>query len=477
MFFQHFKDDNPGEEALAFREEMRKQQANAEAADAPSRAATTFGKAMEIAQQGQQEYEEGKYTAAKLSFESAAEFFGIAAAEALEYPNTSPPEDNENRQKQAALSAESEMRSMKAQAIDARAPTLASELFKAGAQEEEQAEIALSAGDYARAKSLYDKAGGSFKESRDEAQAKNMAAKTDLSSMRRQVESYRQEMLREKTAARQVDSENLAPQLYENALERERAGDRYVQAGTRGGYQDAQKAYVEAKDGYRKAGETARTLAQSKITEAEKTAREMEATNELRRKTEEARTDMEEVKRMVAGSFSEKAANPVYKKASGREADAENSLRNGEYGSAMESFREARELYVQASEEIALMLNERSQKNNEEKKMRAAEEAIRSLIVRFERGLEEGDLNTLGALRENESGWAEFFRTVRDVSVNINERNKQISPERGTALVSFQVSMSYFNRTYKKTEKRDFSRDWELEFINGGWRITAARFY
>ena len=64
-----------------------------------------------------------------------------------------------------------------------------------------------------------------------------------------------------------------------------------------------------------------------------------------------------------------------------------------------------------------------------------------------------------------------------DVSVNINTKSKRISLESGTAQVSFQVSMSYFNKRIKRLSKKAFSREWELQFNNGDWEVVFSRFY
>ena len=480
LFLHYFLGDNPGEEALEVREEMYGQQAKAEEANAPSLAATTYHNALEVAQQGEQEYEEGKYTAAKLSFETAAEYFGSAAREAAENRDAPPKEDEENRPKQLALAAGIETRKLKNQAVNARAQTLARDIFESALEEEQQAEEAFGAGDYLQAESGYKNAGGLFIKSRDKAQAEALEGETDLSAIRRKVESQREEMLMEKAAAEQSGGETLAAQLFSIARQRELEGDKYLQAGTKSGYLNAQRAYAEAGDSYRGAGEAAKAKAREAEMEKRRAAvaaGEAEAMRKLREESDNARAAMVEVKRLAVGSSSEKAANAAFQKATSKEAEGERSYRAGEFLHATESFLEAKTLYIQASEEIAIKFQEKSAREAEDEKKRIAERAILDLVKQFEQSLENGELGQLMSLKENENGWKEFFRTVRDVSVNINTKSKRISLESGTAQVSFQVSMSYFNKTYKKTEQKAFSREWELQFNNGDWEVVFSRFY
>ncbi|MCB0594538.1 MAG: hypothetical protein H6557_22000 [Lewinellaceae bacterium] len=480
FFLQHFRGDDPGAEALATREEMLNQQFKAESANAPSLAADTYNRALETAQQGEQEYEEGRFTAAKLSFEAAADFFGRAAREATENPNSPMEPGEDNRLKQPALSAREEMRNLKNEADDARSGTLAEPAFNAALQQERLADSEFQAGNYSQAEVAYRKAGELYKKSRNEAQAKAIGLEPDLSVTKRNVESLKREMLREKAVAQQADAMAMAPGLFENALKKEQAGDRNFRADTKNGYLAAQAAYAEAKDGYRNAAETARTKAQEARARQAMAAREAEATNDLRMKIESARSATSEMKRNVVGSPSEKEANAIYQKAAKREAAAEQSFRAGDYQAAMELFREAKGLFAQASEEMVTKLNEREAEEAEEAeeaKRKRAEREIESLIGRFEQSVEGSDVNALVAFRENERSWEDFFKKVKDISVSIKTGYKKINIEDGTAQVSFTGYITYYIKSEKRTDKFDFSRDWEMEFRRGEWVVVSSRRY
>lgn len=484
LYFQFFQGNTLGEEAQVAREEMFALQAEAQNANAPSFAEAVYDKAMEQAEQGEQELEEGNYTDAKITFEYAAELFATAAREASENLASAAATEEADRERQPALAARAEMNTLKTQAAGAAAGRLAAAAFSAALQEEEQAGREFEAGEFSLAEFSYKKAGELFKKARNEAQAKALEAETDLNAVRISVAAEKQKMQREKTAAEQVEAPTRATELFEAALQKERAGDRNFQVGTKNGYLAAQAAYADARDGYRNAAEAVKAKAREEAVEArrqEEARMEEKARTELREKAEEAKAAMLKAKGAVPGSQAEKTANTTYNTALDMEATANQQLQKEEFLAAGSSFQVAQRLYNEAGEAITDVLESKKAealKPTENKRAAAietekqAEEEVKSLIDSYSQKLEGKDIGALsGTFKENENNWEVFFRHTKDISVDIKDEFIQIDND--TAKATFQINLSFFNTTKNSVEKSTIIKSWQMVKDSGHWRVVS----
>lgn len=482
LFFQFSQGGQTGDAGLAAaaRDEMLARQAEAENAGAPALAEGAYGQGLEYARQGGQEYEEGNYPAARLSYISAADLFSQAIREADSNLQAETEMKTEEMEKQPAIAARAEMSGLRGQAENARARALAEAAFNRAMQEEQQAEQEFAAGNYSLAELSYKRAGELFKIARNEAQTKALEAETDLNAVKRAVESLRQEMLREKAAAEQYESISLAKETLEQARAKEQSGDRNFRAGSRNGFLAAQNFYAEAKDRYGNALEEARAKAREEAIKArqrELAQQEEAARARQQQESEQARNSMAAEKANVAGSPSEKAANSTYQNALKMEAAGEGYLQAGNYSSAGNAFQQAGQLYARSSEEIknakesAKATADSEAKAALDKENRAKGE-IRSLINSYRQSLEREDVETIiETFKESESQWLFFFRNARDISVSIEDEIIQIDDNNARA--SFSIKMSYVNTTKNEVEKSVILKDWRLKPVNGQWKVMS----
>ena len=72
--------------------------------------------------------------------------------------------------------------------------------------------------------------------------------------------------------------------------------------------------------------------------------------------------------------------------------------------------------------------------------------------------------------KQDEKFWADFFRSVKDIDVTIE--NQRIQLDDDDAQVSFDLNMSFFVKTTKKTEKNVVPKKWGLKLTDGTWDLV-----
>lgn len=485
LYLNYFQGNRGGDSGLAFeaKEKMLSRQSEADAAGASSLAEDTYIRGVEFAQQGDKEFEEGNYAAAKISYSSAADYFTQSVDEATENLTIAAEREEEAKLREPASAAKAEMLELKAQAAQAGGQTSARASFNRALQEEQQAEQEFESGDYASATLSFQKAGELFKSSRNEAHAKAIDQEADLSIVKRVVESMRQEMLKEKAMAEQSESRTMATELFENAQIKERAGDNNFRAGTRDGYSAAQATYAEARDGYRNAKEAARAKALEEADKEKKREEALRAEAErtrLRKEADAARADMEAARNKIGGSPSDKEASQAFQDALRMRQIGEEQYQAEDYRLAGNSFQQAERLYLRASEEISSASENKKNTADDGAKAAAdaekrAREEIDGLINSYRRSLERGDIDSMRAFDKNldEIQWARVFRNAENVTVSIREKTIEVTGDKAYAF--FKFNMSFLNTSKNSKEEYPLSREWRLEKMNGQWKIVSSR--
>ena len=438
-----FQDSAPAESrpATAAKKEMLKLKNQAEDADAQSLAAESFQKAINYSESGDGEFDEGNYTAAKISYNTAKGFFQLSI--------------NESKAEAAQIKLSE-----------------SNEPMPVAKTSEEEVPINQKP----------------FEVSTTPSSEENTKEENNLIELTAAIKSQKA-MLKEKEAAMIAASETWAKDVWEEGVEQEKAGDLNLLKDTKEGYSTAKDFYSIAKNLYLNAKVKAEKAMADAENEKENETKRIEVpevkkeekpkNTAFKKNATEAKSAMKQKKQLVPGTQVEKESSSTYKMAVNLEADAENSYRNGEYQNASAIYARAEEFYKKASAEVERMIEEKkamAAKRSKDAERLKAKNEIQVLVNEFKKSLQSGDLNKLVKAKEEKSSWAEFYKSVKNVSVRINGQGEKIFLENGSAHVSFRVNMSYQLKSKKGTQKSDFSRDWDLMLKNGKWVVVASHF-
>ncbi len=295
-------------------------------------------------------------------------------------------------------------------------------------------------------------------------------------------DAEKQEMLQEKSAAEAAGARRLGLSVFQRGEDNEAAGDRDMRTKSQSSLLSAQRAYRDAKSDYRQATK-----------EAEKMAA-------LEGKAQKAQTAMESQKQRIQGSQQELNQSSKYKEAQNLESLARQQYARNEFDKAQNSFTQAKDLFSQVPDEVkrnraasgakqanppatAKTTPQPQQRNPaadaqraEAERKRLAERRIKILQNSYKTNLETNNMNGLISgkfiSRQEQSGWSQFFKGVKDLSIKIEQNRFNIGKNR--ADVNFVVRMSYVNKSNGKQTENRFNRKWRLVEDNNNWRLQEA---
>ncbi len=221
---------------------------------------------------------------------------------------------------------------LRAEAEQAGADTWAAGTLQLGVQEQEKGDRALAQRDYTAAQAAYETAARYFRNAKSEAQ-QNL---NDVNRLSEVVTTMKRDMEREKNAAERAGAITLAPVAFSNGLRLEKEGDAKAAVGGEANWRAALEAYTSARDSFRRAKEEVARMAKAKARESAETAR----------------TEMINAKQQVPGGEADKRANAKYARGQQAEASGEQQYQSEDYAAAQASFRQSRDLYVEAKREL-----------------------------------------------------------------------------------------------------------------------------
>lgn len=289
-----------------------------------------------------------------------------------------------------------------------------------------------------------------------------------LTQLRALSEAEKMEMGREKDLADQVSGKTLAPDLYQEALSNEQKGDAEFQKGDQRGFLEAQKFYKAAKEDYKNAGKMAGS----------------EQGSGLRQEAEAARSSMQ-LSKQKTGDRPELRSSSAYQNAEQYERLGESYMQQSNYAVAINAFQKAQTFFEEAANKAVNVTppinpppgeSEAPSSGPAENEL-AEQRKIRSLMDKYTKGLETFDLNGLLAsgfiTRSEEKNWVQFFNNARDLKAEIDDENIELNNNQAQA--DFTVRISFFNTSRSKRENFQYAKKWQLESVNGNWKIISLK--
>jgi serine/threonine protein kinase len=270
---------------------------------------------------------------------AAIAVIGFGLWQILRPSSTEPTEGKTAQQTDSsgpAAEAQKTAARLRAEAEQAGAETWAAMTLQMGAQEQEKGDRALAQDDYAAAQAAHETAAVYFRNAKTEAQQNLKLAESDVNRLSELVMAVKRDMEREKTAAARAGAPTLARIAFNNGLRLEKDGDAKAAAGGEANWRAAQQAYAGARDSFRQAREEVARMAMART----------------RENAETARTEMINARQQVPGREEDKRANAKYMRGSQAEASGEQLYQSEDYAAAQNSFRQARDLYVEAKREL-----------------------------------------------------------------------------------------------------------------------------
>jgi len=270
---------------------------------------------------------------------AAIAVIGFGLWQFLRPSSTQPPVEKTAQQSDSpgpATEAQKTAARLRAEAEQAGAETWASTTLQMGVQEQEKGDRAFAQDDYAAAQAAYETAAGYFRNAKTEAQQNLMLAESDVNRLSELVMAVKRDMEREKTAAARAGAPTLARVAFNNGLRLEKDGDAKAAAGGEANWRAAQQAYAGARDSFRQAREEVARMAMTRT----------------RENAENARNEMINARQQVPGGEEDKRANAKYARGLQAEAAGEQQYQGEDYAAAQNSFRQARDSYVEAGREL-----------------------------------------------------------------------------------------------------------------------------
>ena len=259
-----------------------------------------------------------------------------------------------------AVEAQKTAATLQAEAEQAGAETWAATTLQMGVQEQEKGDRAFAQDDYAAAQAAYETAAGYFRNAKTEAQQNLKLAESDVNRLSEVVMAVKRDMEREKLAAARAGAPTLARIAFNNGLRLEKDGDAKAAAGGETNWRAAQQAYAGARDSFRQAKEEVARM----------------ATTRTRENAETARNEMINARQQVPGGEEDKPANAKYARGLQTEAAGEQQYQGEDYTAAQSSFRQARDLYVEAGRELSKTTATQSQADAARQAMSEAKSKI-----------------------------------------------------------------------------------------------------
>lgn len=461
------------------RAEMLSLKSEAERAGAQDFAEGTYNLALQEAVTAEEESVDGNFSAAKISFGAASDYFRRAIEEAKKENENIAHLNEEQQQRDRANLAKREMLNLKAEAEKAGGDAYARGDYRGALDLMKKGDGEYDGGNFEQAQSHYQAATEQFRKARNVANTELLQRQSDLETIRAAVRSIQQEVLREKAAAEQAKAKTLAAEQFEQGEENEAAGTNNFQQGTKSGLVAAQEYYAAARDDYLKAGELAMEAAREAEEFGARARREKEAeaqrerdAREKRRQTAEAaRSAMQGAKQQVPGTFSERSANPTYDIAAELETQADEQFQAGNFQEASVNFQEAEKLYTQANNELTTLLKMKRADETEKRKIEAARTDIVKIIAAYKNSLETEDAAKLSQTFY-EDRWKDLFKRADKIKVEVYDQNIQLGNK--AAEVSFRFDISY-EMGGEIVRNPPVRKNWQLEEINGNWKLKAPR--
>lgn len=480
IFQKNFKNSDVTPASIsAARSEMLTLKIEAERARAQVLAEETYKLALEEAVTAEEESVAGNFSAARISFGAAADYFRRAIEEVKSQNESAIKQEEEQRQKDRASLARRDMLTLKAEAEKAGSDTYARGDYRGALDLMKNGDREYDDGNYEKALSQYQSATEQFRVARNMANTETLERQSDLEAIRTSVRALQQEMLKEKEAAERVEAKTLAAGQFEQGEENETAGSNNFQQGTKSGLVAAQEFYAAARDDYLKATELAIETAREADEFGAKARKEKEveaervraARDQQRQTAEAARSAMQDTKQQVPGTFSERSANAAYDIAGQLETQADEQFQSGNFQGASTNFLEAEKLYAQATRELTPLLEKRRAEEAEKRKIEEARTDILNIIEVYKNSLETEDASKL-ASTFYEDKWKNLFKPAENITVEIYDQNIVVGNKTADASFRFYISYKIDGEIVRKPPVQ---KNWQLEQINGNWKLKAPR--
>ncbi|HTO93792.1 MAG TPA: protein kinase, partial [Bacteroidota bacterium] len=282
----------------------------------------------------------------------------------------------------------------------------------------------------------------------------------DIAALKKLVNAARLEMHTEKASLLKRGGKAATGTGFADAAKSETEGDRGRTSDDPAVVSAAVESYHRARDGYRRLNE-----------EAEKAAA-------LRNSADVSSGAMTQAKESVPGTDQARRSSAVYREASDAESSARNLYQSGDYAGARDGFEHARALYVSAADDVRAELSREkaappptAPKTPEKKEPSRAdrETDLRQTLETYKKSFEEGDTQTLAALRnlsaDERKRSEEFFRNSENRSITITQ--SQLLPDLTHAKAELVQKFS------SGDQEQSLTMEVTLDYAGGRWTIRS----
>ena len=383
--------------------------------EAPRYAKISYESAVQLKDQGFSKYNQRNFARASELFEQAEDRFGEAGAVA----ETQKSEAMVAEKQKATSRAQQAMSRAKNEALRAKAEGL--NPYPAALKKEKEAEEKFDSGDYLGASVLFDQATDLFRKAKtagiEHAQSRAMIPRNKMGSA--------------KSEAEKVSANGLAKETFGEAAQKEKEARRLFSQEQ---FEEASAAFEEAHQLYLSAAKKAKMTSEKYVTEA---------------KT--FQNNLQKIKAKLDGDFRYLEES---QKATEAEIKGDVQLNIGNHAGAIQSYKQAAQLYEKASEARARQILQ-----------------IHSVIKEYAQALENKNLQQLKSLyldftREMQTKWSQVFKAIDKVEAEMSIQDLSFQEKKSTASVDVRLKYSGF-----VTSDKSFM--WEIQLVEteAGWRI------
>ena len=262
--------DKPGrradfsQSATSAKEDMDLAKEKATEANAEILAGSSFLRALEAAETGDQEFDSGNYLEAKLSYNSAEDFFNKSYEEASQNVEMGAILEEKRKLIEPVSQAKKEMLAEQSRARQMGADTAVANVYTSGVEAAQQGDQDFEAEKYDAAQQAYESATGYFKQAKSEVRRKVLATKVDIDGIKDEVERAKQEMLSEKSKAEKAGAISMAKNLFDRGIQKEQLGNSAFIQENKESLAAAQNFFLDGKDLFRQSREYAANAIRNK---------------------------------------------------------------------------------------------------------------------------------------------------------------------------------------------------------------------
>lgn len=444
------------------------------------------------------------------------------------------PSDDADRS-EATNQAQTVMLTVKQQAVKAGGPAAARSIFSKGLAAEQRGDQLRADGQYdaaaeafrsatrhyRRALSVADSVAASARALDSSADETSSVSEAEIVRAQQEADSLREMMLRQKNAADEANADELATDLYEEALSTSNVARQAYQTETYDGYTTARERFARAHRLFQTSAELAsdRHAAMTRREAVEQLREQVQTTTShpeisgLIHRAESLRTEAheeyerenysraahlledvgmtytrirsvldsvraaqaeqaEQAQNRAAAEQARQAAQatrddisdigrhyPLYKKAQSIEREAQRLFEQRKFARAAKRFRMAEEQY-QSIRNKPLPLDQ-------------ARDVVHELVGRYQQALEEKNVYQLQELVPGLDArwWSDFFESAQNLMVSVDAGTLERTTNGAT--VSVRVRIDYMDEK-NRMDHETFRNVWTLKPDNGNWMISSA---